>query len=199
MPEPSQLIEEATWVVIDIETTGMDPKLGDRICELAAVKLQHGRLADRFQTFINPQCPISFGAFQINQITQDLLEHAPLIEQVLPPFLEFIQGGVLVAYNAEFDFGFIKQALAQHGYPIGDYLVLDALILARRLLPALKKYAQWQVARELKISYGQLHRALQDAELTTQILLQFFSLLRAKDCRTVGDALTFAKGAPRLF
>lgn len=198
MVDQAQSIDEAMWVVIDVETTGMDPRLGDRICELAAIKLQDGQILDRFHTFLNPQCPVSFGAFQINQITQDLLEAAPLIEQVLPKFLEFVKGGILVAYNAEFDFKFLQHALQHHGYDASELIVLDALTLAKRLFPTLKKYALWQVARHLSLSYSQLHRALEDADLTTQVLLECFRLLKARGLPTVADALAFTKTTPTL-
>ena len=95
-----------TYVVFDLETTGFSP-VKDKIIEIGAVKVEEGKITDKFSTFVNPKVPIPFEITRLTSITDEMVMNAPTIEEVLPEFLEFIDGAALVAHNAGFDVGFI--------------------------------------------------------------------------------------------
>ena len=99
---------EDTYIVFDIETTGFS-SIRDRIIEIGAVKVVNGEIVDRFSTFVNPERPIPFEITNLTSITDQMVMEYPTIETILPQFLEFVGGGVLVAHNAGFDVGFIEQ------------------------------------------------------------------------------------------
>ncbi len=99
---------DSTYVVFDLETTGLSP-VNDRIIEIGAVKITGGKITDRFSAFVNPRIPIPFNIEQLTGITDAMVENAETIEKVLPEFLEFCGGAVMVAHNAGFDVGFIKE------------------------------------------------------------------------------------------
>lgn len=95
------------YVVFDIETTGFIPSL-DKIIEIGAVKVENGQIVDRFSTFVNPKVPIPFRIEKLTGINDNMVIHAPEIEEVLPKFLEFCEGAIMVAHNADFDMSFIS-------------------------------------------------------------------------------------------
>lgn len=101
-----------TYVVFDLETTGLSP-VNDRIIEIGAVKMCGGKVTDRFSTFVNPQIPIPFNIESLTGISDSMVENAGTIEEILPEFLEFCKGAVMVAHNAGFDVGFIKEKQIQ--------------------------------------------------------------------------------------
>jgi len=93
-------LDEATYTVFDVETTGLFPYHGDKICEIGAVKVKPNGERETFERLVDPKRPISPGAFAVNQITYDMLSGKPAIDEVLPSFMEFVKDTVLVAYNA---------------------------------------------------------------------------------------------------
>ena len=104
-----QSLIDNDFVVFDIETTGFS-KINDKIIEIGAVKISKGEITERYSTFVNPQIPIPYEITQLTTINDDMVAQAPVIEEVLPEFLEFCKGAVLVAHNAAFDMGFIINA-----------------------------------------------------------------------------------------
>ncbi len=108
---------EGDFVVFDIETTGFSP-VNNRIIEIGAVKLRDGKVLDRFSAFINPQVPIPFEIEKLTGIRDDMVKDAPLVEEVLPKFLEFASGSVLVAHNAGFDMSFIIENVRRLGLSV---------------------------------------------------------------------------------
>ena len=108
---------EGEFVVFDIETTGFSP-VNNRIIEIGAVKLRDGQVLDRFSAFINPQVPIPFEIEKLTGIRDDMVKDAPLVEEVLPRFLEFASGSVLVAHNAGFDMSFIVENAKRLGLSV---------------------------------------------------------------------------------
>ncbi len=176
---------EDEFVVFDIETTGLNSHV-DRITEIGAVKLKGGQIIDRFSTFVNPGIPIPSMIVKLTGITDEMVRTAPHIEQVLPDFMEFIQGSVLVAHNANFDVGFIKHNARLVGEKLKNSYI-DTLELCRKMFPELGKYKLNLVARHLKIELENHHRAVDDSMATAKIFLHCMSLLKNKGCRTIKD------------
>ncbi|MEG2441162.1 MAG: PolC-type DNA polymerase III [Acetivibrio sp.] len=190
--DKGQTLEE-NYVVFDIETTGFGP-VNDRIIEIGAVKVIKGKITDRFSTFINPDIPIPFRIEQLTGITDEMVLDAPMIDAVLPKFLEFCEGCVLVAHNASFDVGFINNKAGRMGIKT-DFTVIDTVGMARCLLPKLNKFKLHIVAKELGISLENHHRAVDDAQATAEIFLKFLEKLEEKEIHTLAQLSEFGKAS----
>jgi len=157
----------SVFVAFDLETTGLDPRL-DRIAEIGAVKFDNRGLIARFSTLVNPGIPMPLEAGRVNKITDEMLAGKPSIDEVLPDFLHFIKGTVLVVHNAPFDCGFINQKLkAQLPNP-----VVDTLIVSRELFPELQSFSLQNLAASLGIGAHHAHRAEDDARLCMEVFLR---------------------------
>lgn len=165
-----------SFVVFDLETTGFSP-VKNRIIEIGAVKVENMEIVDRFSTFVNPQVPIPFEIEQLTSINDGMVIDAPLIEDILPKFMEFCQGSVMVAHNADFDMSFIRANCKNQGLEC-EKTVIDTVALARALLPNLNRFKLDTVAKALNISLDHHHRAVDDAGCTAEILLKFMDMLR---------------------
>lgn len=160
-------IDEVEFTVFDTETTGLEPESGDRIVEIAGVRVRGQERLGVFQSLVNPARAISEAAFRVNNISAQMLEGAPKIDEVLPKFLDFAKESCLCSYNANFDLGFVNRELRLLGKePLQGFAVADILKMARRLMPGLNRYALWFVAEQLQIKEKQSHRALSDVEIT---------------------------------
>jgi DNA polymerase-3 subunit alpha (Gram-positive type) len=185
MPEA---IEKIEFTIFDTETTGLSPKSGDRIVEIAAVRFKNKKKIATFETLVNPGRPISEAAFQVNRISEAMLSQAPRIETVLPKFLDFVQGSCLCSYNAGFDLEFLNNELNLLGQPsLQDVVTVDILRMARRLLPGLERYALWFVSERLGINITQRHRALADVEMTREVFNRLTGILRSKGITDFGN------------
>jgi DNA polymerase III epsilon subunit family exonuclease len=174
-------IEEIEFTIFDTETTGLEPESGDRIVEIAAFRFRGEDKIATFQTLINPHRPISAAAFEVNKITQDMLQSAPGPEAAIPRFLDFIKNTCLCSYNATFDIDFLNHELKILGkQPLEDIVIVDMLKMARWLLPGLERYALWFVADSLGIKTKQQHRALSDVELTLDVFNKLKEILYVK-------------------
>lgn len=174
-------IEQIEFTIFDTETTGLDPVTGDRIVELAGLRVKGRQRLAQFDALVNPARLISPGAFAVNKITPEMLKDAPSIETVMPKFLEFIQGSCLCCYNAEFDLGFLNNELKLLGHPlITNFVIFDVLAMAKRLLPGLTRYALWSVAQELEVKLAQKHRAFADVEMTWEVFNKLKIICRQK-------------------
>ncbi|HIY54691.1 MAG TPA: PolC-type DNA polymerase III [Candidatus Dorea merdavium] len=169
---------DGTYVVFDLETTGFSA-IKDKIIEIGAVKVEGGKITDRFSTFVNPGVPIPFRITQLTGITDQMVMDAPGIETVLSQFLEFIGEAALVAHNASFDVGFIEQNCRYQDI-IPDFTSVDTVAMARILLPTLSKYKLNVVAGALHISLENHHRAVDDAGATAEIFIRFLEMLEEK-------------------
>jgi len=175
-------LSAASFTVFDFETTGLYPYSGDRICEIGAVRMDAGgRKLKKFQSLVNPKRPISPGAFSVNGITAAMVRGKPGIETLLPEFLRFIDGSVLVAYNAGFDLGFLEHALGEERALLDTYYIIDALGLARKLFPKIGRYSLGSVAKFLGLDTGNEHRALADALTTWGVFKAELEILKAND------------------
>ena len=169
---------DGTYVVFDLETTGFSP-VKDKIIEIGAVKVEDGKITDRFSTFVNPGIPVPFEITRLTSITDQMVMDAPGIEVVLPEFLAFIGDAVLVAHNASFDVGFLEQNMRYLDL-MPDFTSVDTVALARMLLPTLSKFKLNIVANALNISLENHHRAVDDAGATAEIFVKFVHMLKDK-------------------
>ncbi len=176
---------EDDFVVFDIETTGLNPHQ-DKITEIGAVKVRNGQIVDRFSTFVNPGVSIPSFIVKLTGITDDMVKDAPPVEQVLNEFMEFIQGSVLVAHNANFDVGFIKQNAKLMGEKVKNPYI-DTLELCRKMFPELGRYKLNIVAKHLKIELENHHRAVDDSMATAKIFMHCINMLKEKGCKSIKD------------
>lgn len=184
-------IEEVEFTIFDTETTGLDCRRGDKIVELAAMKFKGDEIIDRYETLINPLRPISEAAFRVNQISEQMLETAPIAQKILPDFLNFIRGSCLCSYNIPFDLGFINSELSIAGLKqIENTPAVDILTMARKLVPGLEKYALWFVAKKFGITQEQKHRAFSDVEITRKVFSILISTLKEKGISDYKSFLT---------
>lgn len=175
-----RMLKDLTYVVFDIETTGLS-STRDKIIEIAAVKIESGAIIERYQTFINPGESLSHFTTELTDITDEMLAPAPFIEEELPNFLAFSKGSVLVAHNALFDIGHIKENASRLNLSFDDSLIIDTLNLARYFYNQdLKRYNLKALAKFFKVKQEQHHRAEDDAYVTAQIWLLMLTDLLAK-------------------
>ena len=179
-----------TFVVFDIETTGFGP-INDQIIEIGAVKIAGGEIVDKFSQFINPQIPIPYEIEKLTSINDSMVADAPLIDEVLPKFLEFCKDCVLVAHNASFDVGFISKKAELMNIST-DFTVADTVAMARTLLPDIKNYKLDVVAKELGISLENHHRAVDDAQCTAYIFLEFVRMFKERKVSNLDEINTSA-------
>ncbi len=168
-----------TYVVFDIETTGFSA-IYDKIIEIGAVKVEKGNITDTFSVFVNPERPIPFRIEQLTGINDSMVIDAETIEQVLPKFLEFSEGCVMVAHNAEFDMSFIMNNAERMGIH-REFTYADTVTLARALIPNIGKYKLDNVAKALGVSLEHHHRAVDDAGCTARIFEKFIEMLKERD------------------
>ncbi len=174
-------ISGVEFTIFDVETTGLFPNRGDRICEIAAVRVDSScKKAKKFSHLVDPERPISYGAFKVNGITAEMLAGQPTIDKILPRFMKFAEDSVLVAYNAPFDLGFLETALDKDRYMLDEYIVIDALALARRLFPDAGRYNLGSVSKHLNIDQTGEHRALADACTTWKVFAKELEALSSE-------------------
>ncbi|MEU7762052.1 DEDD exonuclease domain-containing protein [Micromonospora aurantiaca (nom. illeg.)] len=192
--DPALPLYAATFVVVDLETTGGAPD-GGGITEIGAVKVRGGEELGVLATLVNPGVPIPPFITVLTGITQAMLLPAPPIEQVLPSFLEFVSDAVLVAHNAPYDVGFLKAACAKHGYRWPNPRVLDTAALARRVLTRdeVPNRKLGTLAAYFRTATQPTHRALDDAKATVDVLHGLIGRLGGHRVDTVGEAIEFAR------
>jgi DNA polymerase-3 subunit epsilon len=166
------LLEEATFVVTDTETTGT--RAGeDRIIEIGAVRVQGGEVVDTFQQLIDPGRHVPRRITRITGLSTASVFGEPTAREVLPRYLEFLGDSVLVAHNLPFDLRFLQAELDLAGLPPIENEAVCTVRLARRLLPSLPSRGLTALAKHFGITNSARHRALGDAEATADILLRF--------------------------
>ncbi|TFV79139.1 DEDD exonuclease domain-containing protein [Blastococcus sp. CT_GayMR19] len=171
-------LADVTFVVVDLETTGGSPK-DSAITEIGAVKVRGGAVLGEFQTLVDPGCAIPPYISVLTGITSTMVAAAPRIGAVLPAFLEFARGTVLVAHNAPFDLGFLKAACAENGIAWPATASVDTAVLARRLLSRdeVPNCKLATLAPYFRASTSPTHRALDDARATVDVLHGLFERL----------------------
>ena len=170
---PTELTEK-TYVVFDLETTGFD-HMKDGITEIGAVKLVGGKMTEEFSTLVKPDYPITEENASITGITEDMVKDAPKIDAVMPDFMKFIDGAILVGHNVlSFDIKFIRRFAGGLEYEVKNE-ILDTLDLARQTLPNLKKHDLQTLADHFGIVFHH-HRATPDAYTTLEVLIELLKI-----------------------
>lgn len=162
-------LKAATYIVFDIETTGLSVTQ-NKIIEIAAVKMEEGKEVDRYATFVNPHVRIPYNIQQLTNINDEMVKDAPDVEEVLKDFVQFAGDAVLVAHNARFDVDFVNAKLKELGLPEMTNPVLDTLELARMLFPTMKNHRLNTLAAKYKVSLENHHRAIDDTLALGEIL-----------------------------
>ncbi len=188
-------LEEAPYVIFDVETTGASAGKGGEITEVGAVKLVRGQVVDEFSTLVNPGRPIDPFVVRLTGITDRMVADAPPISEVMPRFEEFVEGSVVVGHNVQFDCSFV--AAARDGVPLPNP-VLDTLKLARCLVPGLRRYRLSALVNHFGVRQAPNHRALADASATTEVFRRLLKLLRSAGVRSVGEAAAIRGGKNRI-
>jgi DNA polymerase-3 subunit epsilon len=187
-------LREITFCVVDLETTGGSAAAGSMITEIGAVKVRGGELLGEFQTLVNPQQAIPPFIAVLTGITDSMVAGSPGIGAVLPTFLEFASGCVLVAHNAPFDVGFLRHFATSLGHRWPDFEVVDTARLARRALtrdetPNCKLST---LATHFRTSVEPNHRALSDARATVEVLHGLMERLGNLGVHTLEELATFS-------
>jgi DNA polymerase III epsilon subunit len=168
-------------IVIDLETTGLYPEMGDMIIEIAAIPIIHNeiKIENSFYTLVNPGKDIPLYITGINHITNDMVNGAPTIEEVLPRFLEYIEECPLVAHNAPFDIGFLQYNIARLGLRPLRNNVIDTMNLSKSVFKMSLSHNLDAMLRRLGIHYDRndRHRSKEDAYLTALAYLKLKSML----------------------
>lgn len=181
------------FVAFDLETTGLVPQK-DEIIEIGAVKftvkVENGQVVPQkikdFQTFVKPNMMIPAEATRVNHITDKMVENAPAVADCLRQFTAFCgQDTILVAHNADFDTGFLKEAYEKNPQLLPGNPIIDSLRLSRSILPELKSHKLGEMAMlfkrqqliSMKIDSGDMHRAVYDCEMLMEV---FVSLLKRR-------------------
>ena len=179
---------DTTYCVLDLETTGFSAKT-EKIPEIGIMKVKNGEVIDEFSCFVNPEKHIPQRVSEVTNITDDMVKDAKTIKDVFPDVLEFLgdpNNTVIVAHNANFDVGFLKQNAINLGYKF-DYTYLDTLSLAKDLFPNYKKYKLGKIAENLGIKVEVAHRALDDVDTTVKVFRVMMDMLKEKGAKTVAD------------
>jgi DNA polymerase-3 subunit epsilon len=177
--------------MLDFETTGLSPVAGDRITEVAALRIVEGVVVDRYVSLVN--CGVRIPSFisTLTGISQRMVDAAPPVAQVLPRLLDFIGDDALAAHNAGFDARFLLAESQRLGLSSRHCGLICSLKLARRMLPGQGSYKLGGLAHALNISYrGAAHRAEADAEVSTRLLLHIGESMRRRyQCRSIAPGL----------
>ena len=176
---------DTTYCVLDLETTGFSA-VNEKITEIGVMKIKDGEVIDQFSCFVNPEKHIPRRVTEVTNITDDMVKDAETIEKVFPKLLAFIQDTVLVAHNAPFDIGFLKQNAKRLGYEF-DFTYIDTLSLAKDLFPDYKKYKLGKIAENLGIKVEVAHRALDDVDTTVKVFKVMLDMLKKRGAKKVED------------
>ncbi len=157
----------SNYIVFDLETTGFDPKVC-KIIEIGALKYRNNELVDKFDILINPEIPIPEVITSITGINNDMVKNSPLICEILPKFIEFIEDYPLVAHNAPFDLSFIEQNILNLGLDMIKNTNLDTVLLSRKYIPQAYNHKLETLKKYFHLDYGS-HRSIDDCKTTNYI------------------------------
>jgi len=185
----NRLLTELTYTVFDTETTGLDPRGGDEIISIGAVRIVNNRLVadDRFEQLVNPMRPLRWESIQIHGIHEEDLHQQPVIGSVLPRFHQFAENTILVAHNAAFDMRMLQIKEAETGIRFINP-VLDTMLLSHVVHPAQENHNLMTIAQRLGIDVTGRHTAMGDALATAHMFLKLIPLLAKKNIHTLQQA-----------
>jgi DNA polymerase III epsilon subunit family exonuclease len=194
----NQPLSETTFAVVDVETTGLSPTYGHRVCEVGCLRVRGGVELGWFESLVDPGRSISPGAFHVNRITAEMLEGAPTFDAVAGPLLEVMEGAVLVAHNAPFDLVFLAAELEIARLPRPENPAIDTLSLAR-LAYRWPRNSLMAVAAALGVESGAAHRAMGDVRTTFRVLERMLEELEQRwGVTRLGELIDF-QGGPISF
>ena len=186
-------LRTAPLVFFDFETTGLYPYRGDRVCEVALLRMRNGAEDLRYTTLIDPERPLSERSFQVNQISAEELNGAPRFAEMAGMLRALCAGSALVAHNALFDSEFLRSELLRAGLPPFDMPVIDTLAIARRLYPRRSSHS----LRSLALTLGAdppSHRAMDDVLALRVVFAAMTEQLVEAGVTTLGGLLSYARG-----
>jgi len=183
-------LKKCEFTILDVETTGLSSLNGDRVIEIAALKIRDNKVSGKFETFVDPQRELSYEAFLVNGITDEMLKGAPKAREILPELMAFIGDSVIVGHNVKFDLNFINNELDLVGHTKWDsHPAMDTIKMARGLIPGLPSYSLTSVARHLGIVNPQQHRAMSDVVMTHQVFDQLLHIAGEKNFSQLEELL----------
>ncbi|HEX6251429.1 MAG TPA: 3'-5' exonuclease [Gemmatimonadaceae bacterium] len=186
-----------SFAVVDVETTGSLAMAGDRITEIAVTVVRDGRVADSFETLVNPERPIPAYISRLTNITSAMVQDAPTFREVAPQVVEAISGHVFTAHNATFDWRFISAELSRaEGVELAGRK-LCTVKLARKLLPQLERRSLDYLALHYGVEIHNRHRAGGDALATARCLVRLLDEARERGCETWDDLERYGRRARR--
>jgi DNA polymerase III epsilon subunit family exonuclease len=194
----NQPLSETTFAVFDVETTGLSPTYGHRVCEVGCLRARGGVELGWFESLVDPGRSISPGAFHVNRITAEMLEGAPRFDAVAGSLLEVMEGAVLVAHNAPFDLGFLAAELEIARLARPENPAINTLSLARRVYRFPRNGLE-AVAAALRVERGTAHRAMGDVRTTLRVLERMLEDLERQWGMTRLGELIELQGGPIRF
>lgn len=183
---PATPIDDLTFVFLDVETTGLEPRYGDRVCEIAVVRSHLDLVQTTFAALVNPERPISPGAASVNGLRDEDVRSAPRFPEIADTVLQVMGEAVLVCHNAPFDLGFVSSEMRRAGKEFCVPPVVDTLQLARRCY-SFASNSLPRVASALGVPTPNAHRALGDVMTTRLVFNYFVEDLWKRGVRTLGD------------
>ena len=187
----NQLLDE-TYVVFDLETTGLDPKDGNSIIEIGAVRVKNNQIIDRFDELIDPKMELSEDIIRITSINNEMLKGKDTEENVMKRFIEWAKDDILVAHNAKFDLSFVDMACFKYNLGRFNFNVIDTLGLSRFLEPSERYHNLTVLMERYNINWDESkhHRADYDSEGTSLILYEMLKKLDSQGIKTFDQLLT---------
>ena len=195
-------------IILDTETTGLDPKMGHRLVEIGAIELiNHTPTGVNYQTYINPERDVDPGAQEIHGLTNEFLKQHPAFGDISTEFMNFLSDSTLIIHNAPFDLAFINMELSRLGVaPISSERVIDTLVLARKKFPGAQANLDALCRRfAIENRHRELHGALVDAALLADVYIELIGgkeptlSLSAKKSKTVAEDIARVYQNPRSF
>jgi len=185
----SPLLDDCTFAVVDVETTGMRAANGDRITEIAVAVVHGQRREIVFESLVNPERPIPRAVRAITNITNDMVRNAPRFSEVAERLLGALAGRVFVAHNARFDWNFVSAELRRSRDLTLDGTRFCTVRLARRLVTGVRSCGLDNLCRFFGFQNEARHRAAGDALVTAELLCRLLSLAREEGARTLQDLM----------
>ncbi len=183
-------MENKKYIVLDIETTWLS-RYKHQITEIAAIKLDGEKIIDTYQTLINPQRNIPSWITRLTWITNEMVADAPIISDILPDFLNFIEDHILVAHNSSFDYWFLSENIYKHHNFWLENPVVCTRKLSSRLIAELPRKNLWSICEYFNLTNNQAHRAMWDTSVTVEIFKNLLKLLEQKWVKNKSEIIEF--------
>ncbi|MBI4056779.1 MAG: 3'-5' exonuclease [Elusimicrobia bacterium] len=182
-------LNRITFSFLDLETTGLSPWMGARVCEVAVLRVKGGKELDHYQTLVHPCCPISSEAQRVHGISNEMVASSPRFEEIVPNLKKYLENTVVVCHNASFDISFINHEFGRMGLPPWQGPVIDTLVLARRHFK-FPRNSLGIIAQTLDIVPEGWHRALNDVRILSRIFDKFLSEFHQNGVKTLQELLS---------